>query len=115
MIEICKLTKRQVDPSSKELTKELQQVKIFSLAVGHGIGTVDFMESIGKIEEDEYQKMLDACGEYARFKLGNISQYFEVEVFAEHAALLHTQMPECFLKETFASLKEGYIVLRKAI
>ena len=115
MIEVCRLTKRQVDPSSKELSRELEQVKIFSLAVGHGIGKVDYMERIATIEESDYDAMLKACGEYARFKLGNLTRYFEVEVFYEHAVLLASQMPECYLKELFSSLKEGFVVLRKSL
>jgi hypothetical protein len=115
MIEICRLTKRQVDPSSKKLPTELEQVKVFSMTVGHGIGTVDFVECVGKIEEDEYDKILQSSGKYAQFKLGNLSKYFEIEVFPEHASKLYDEMPDCSLKEQFLSLKEGYIVIRKAI
>lgn len=115
MIEVCKLTKRHMDDGSKNLARELEQVKIFSLSIGHGIGTVDFVEAIGSIEDDVYAKMLESCGAYAQFKLGNLNQYFEVEVFPEHAAQLHIQMPECALKEHFKALREGYIVLRKSL
>lgn len=116
MIEICRLTKRQMDPSSKKkLPNYLEQVKVFSLAVGHGIGNVDFVESIGEIEESDYDEMLKGCNEYSSFKLGNLTKYFEVEVFPEHAKLLIEGMPDCFLKEQFHSLKEGYIILRKKL
>ena len=116
MIEICRLTKRQVDPSSKkELPKELEQIKIFSLAVGHGIGDVDFVECIGEIEDDVYNEMLKSCGKYANFKLGNLNKYFEVDVFPEHAQKLVNEMPDCFLRDQFLSLREGYIVIRKKI
>ncbi len=116
MIEICRLTKRQVDPSNKEkIPAQLEQIKVFSLAVGHGIGSVDFVECIGEIEENAYEEMLKSCGKYASFKLGNLSKYFELEVFPEHAQQLVTEMPDCFLKEQFLSLKEGYIVIRKKI
>jgi len=115
MIEVCRLTKRHVDATSKNMPRELEQVKIFSLAIGHGVGTIDFVESIGTIEEAEYDQMLKACGEYVQFKLGNLSQYFEIEVFPEHASKLYQEMPECFLKGLFASLREGYVILRKSI
>ena len=116
MIEICRLTKRQVDPSSKEkLPSQLEQVKIFSLAIGHGIGKVDFVECVGEIEEEDYDEMLKSCGKYARFKLGNLSKYFEIEVFPEHAYKLANEMPDCLLKEQFLDLREGYIVIRKQI
>ncbi len=116
MIEICRLTKRQIDPSSKKkLPTPLEQVKIFSLAVGHGIGSVDFVECVGEVEENAYEKMIESCGKYASFKLGNLSRYFEIEVFPEHAQKLVKEMPDCFLKEQFLSLQEGYIVIRKKI
>lgn len=115
MIEVCRLTKRQIDPSSKQMPKELEQVKIFSMTVGHGIGTVDYVECVGKIEEDDYTKMLKECNEYTQFKLGNLSKYFEIEIFPEHAQKLYPSMPECFLKELFLTLREGYIVIRKSL
>jgi hypothetical protein len=115
MIEVCKLTKRHMDDASKNMARELEQVKIFSLSVGHGIGTVDFVESIGTIDDEAYAQMLQACGAYAQFKLGNLNQYFEVEIFPEHATKLHREMPECKLKEYFETLHEGYIVLRKSL
>lgn len=115
MIEVCKLTKRHIDDTSKDIPRELEQIKTFSLTVGHGIGTIDFVESIGKIEEDDYTQMLKECGEYAQFKLGNISTYFEIEVFPEHAIKLYREMPECLLKKHFETLREGYIVLRKSL
>lgn len=114
MIEICRLTRRQID-ASKELPRELDQIKVFSLSTGHGIGTVDFVECIGKIEEDEYLKIVDSSDEYVKFKLGNLSKYFEVEVFPEHAQRLHLNMPDCFLKEQFMDLREGYIIIRKPV
>jgi len=115
MIEVCRLTKRQIDPSSKQMPKELEQVKIFSMTVGHGIGTVDYVECVGKIEEDDYAKMLKECDAYTQFKLGNLSKYFEIEIFPEHAQKLYPSMPECFLKELFLTLREGYIVIRKSL
>ncbi|RXJ88230.1 formate hydrogenlyase maturation HycH family protein [Arcobacter sp. CECT 8985] len=113
MIEVCRLTKRRVDPTSEKLPHKYEQVKIFSMAVGHGVGTVDFMECIEKIDEKEYEVILNKCEEYAKFKLGNLTKYFEVEVFPEHAQQLIPQMPDCSLKEIFKSLKEGFIVIRK--
>ncbi|WP_024953585.1 formate hydrogenlyase maturation HycH family protein [Sulfurospirillum arcachonense] len=115
MIEICRLTKRLVDPNENKLPDHLEQIKVFSMAVGHGIGTVDFVECIDKIEEDEYLELVESCGEYAKFKLGNLSRYFEIEVFPEHAEKLVHQMPDCKLKEYFLELQEGFIVIRKSI
>lgn len=115
MIEVCRLTKRHVDANSKNMPRELEQIKIFSLTVGHGIGTVDFVEAIGTIEDDAYEQMLKECGAYAQFKLGNLNQYFEVEIFPEHALKLYEEMPECELKEHFKTLLEGYIILRKPL
>lgn len=115
MIEVCKLTKRQVDPSSKKIPRELEQIKVFSMSVGHGIGTIDYVECIGKIEEETYETMLKQCETYAQFKLGNLSKYFEIEVFPEHAQVLVQGMPECVLKELFTALTEGYIVIRKSV
>ena len=115
MIEICKLKKRLVNPEDIKLPNQLEQIKVFSMAVGHGIGTVDFVECIDKIEEDEYLEMVASCGEYANFKLGNLSKYFEIEIFPEHASKLVAQMPDCELKNHFLDLKEGFIVIRKVI
>lgn len=115
MIEICRLTKRLVNPKDNKLPNELEQIKVFSMSVGHGIGTVDFVECIDKIEEDEYSKLLEFCGEYANFKLGNLSKYFEIEIFPEHASRLVSQMPDSKLKDHFSDLKEGFIVIRKSI
>lgn len=114
MIEICKLSKRRVEPS-KKLPRKYEQVKIFAMQVGHGVGTVDFVECIKKISEEDYANMIKECEEYAQFKLGNLSKYFEIEIFPEHAQQLYPQMPDCFLKDEFIKLKEGYIILRKSI
>lgn len=115
MIEICKLKKRLVNPEDNKLPNQLEQIKVFSMAVGHGIGTVDFVECIDKIDEDEYLEMVESCGQYANFKLGNLSRYFEIEVFPEHAYELVAQMPDCKLKKHFLDLQEGFIVIRKSI
>ena len=60
-----------------------------------------------------FDEMIKNSGEYVKFKIGNLSKYFEVEIFAEHIARLLPQLCECKLKEILANLKEGYIVLRK--
>lgn len=115
MIQICKLTKRQVNPSTKRMSKQLEQVKVFSMAVGHGVGTIDFVECVATIEENEYLEIVKECGPYAQFKLGNLSRYFEIEIFPEHVAQLLPQMPNSTLKNIFLSLSEGYIVVRKPL
>lgn len=112
MIKVYALKRRHVDEND-DMPRHLKQVKLFSTCVGHGVGTIDFSEKVLEIDENEYEKMLKECGEYAKFKLGNLSRYFELEVFSEHAAKLIEQMPECALKNVFANLSEGYLVIRK--
>lgn len=112
MIEICKLTKRHVDHPEK-LPKELAQIKIFSTLTGHGVGTIDFVETIDTISEKEYKTITEKSGDYAKFKLSNLIKYFEIEIFPEHAQKLIPDMPDCKLKDYLTDLKEGYLVLRK--
>ncbi len=114
MISICRLTKRQVEPNSKKLDKKLEQVKIFSLNVGHGIGSIDYIEKIDELSDEEYEQMLEQCGKYARFKLGNLTKYFELEIYPEHIARLLSELPTCKLKTHLENIKEGYLVLRKS-
>ncbi len=113
MIKICRLTKRQVEPNSKKLDAQLEQVKIFSMKVGHGVGSIDFVEEIDELTEEEYAQMIDECEEYAKFKLGNLTKYFEVEIYPEHIQELLPQMPSCKLKKHLEEIKEGYVVIRK--
>ncbi len=114
MIEIFKLTKRHVDKKKgEELPQELKEVKLFSTFIGHGIGTIDYSEKIASIKDEEYEQILQNSGEYVRFKIGNLSKYFEIEVFPEHSKKLLEQMCECELKEIFKNFKDGYLVLRK--
>lgn len=112
MIKVYKLVKRHLDGAKSE-SAELNQIKIFSTCVGHGIGTIDFSEKILEISEEEYELILENGDEYLRFKLGNISKYFEIEIFPEHAAKLLPQMIDCSFKEVLKDLLEGYLVLRK--
>ncbi|MGG7047999.1 MULTISPECIES: formate hydrogenlyase maturation HycH family protein [unclassified Campylobacter] len=112
MIQVFKLTKRHMD-DNKNLSRELKEIKVFSTCVGHGVGTIDFSEKVLEISEDELSKIIENSGEYVKFKIGNISKYFEVEIFAEHAAKLIPQMCECEFKEILRGLKEGYLMLRK--
>ena len=93
--------------------QELKEIKVFSTCVGHGVGTIDFSEKILELSDEEFDEMIKNSGEYVKFKIGNLSKYFEVEIFAEHIARLLPQLCECKLKEILANLKEGYIVLRK--
>ena len=112
MIQVYKLTKRHMDDNEK-LPRELKEIKVFSTCVGHGVGTIDFSEKILELSDEEFDEMIKNSGEYVKFKIGNLSKYFEVEIFAEHIARLLAQLCECKLKEILANLKEGYIVLRK--
>jgi hypothetical protein len=92
---------------------KLDQIKIFSTCIGHGVGTIDFSEKVLEIPECEYDRLVQNGKEYLKFKLGNLTKYFEIEIFPEHAAKLLPEMIECPLKELLKSLKEGYLVLRK--
>lgn len=112
MIVVYKLTKRHLD-GAKSGDAKLDQIKIFSTCIGHGIGTIDFSEKVLEIEECEYEQILQHGGEYLQFKIGNLSKYFEIEIFPEHAMKLLPQMMECPLKEILMDLREGYLVLRK--
>lgn len=112
MVEVYKLTKRHLD-GAKSGDARLDQIKIFSTCIGHGVGTIDFSEKILEIDECEFEQILQNGGEYLKFKLGNLSKYFEIEIFPEHAMKLVPQMLECPLKEILLDLHQGYLVLRK--
>lgn len=112
MVEVYKLTKRHLD-GAKSGDSKLDQIKIFSTNIGHGVGTIDFSEKVLVIDECEYEQILQNGGEYLKFKIGNLSQYSEIEVFPEHAIKLLPQMMDCPLKEILRGLNEGYLVLRK--
>ena len=102
MVEVYKLTKRHLD-GAKSGDSKVDQIKIFS----------DFSEKVLEIEESEYQRMVENGDDYLRFKIGNLSKYFEIEIFPEHAAKLLPYMVECPFKEILKGLNEGYLVLRK--
>ena len=112
MIQVYKLTKRHMDDNEK-LPRELREIKIFSTCVGHGVGTIDFSEKILELSDEEFDEMIKNSGEYVKFKIGNLSKYFEVEIFREHAARLIPELCECELKKELENLREGYLVLRK--
>ena len=112
MIEVYQLRKRHLD-GAKSGDAKLEQIKIFSTCIGHGIGTIDFSEKVLEIENESYEKILAGGGKYLKFKLGNLSKYFEIEIFPEHAQKLLPEMIESPLKEILSHLNEGYLVLRK--
>lgn len=112
MVEVYKLIKRHLD-GAKSGDAKVDQIKIFSTCIGHGVGTIDFSEKVLEITEAGYEEILQQGGEYLKFKIGNLSKYFEIEIFPEHATKLLPQMMECPLKEILVSLREGYLVLRK--
>jgi len=114
MIEVCRLTKRRVDPG-KKLPKELEQVKLFYTSIGHGIGTVDFVEKVMNIEDEEYLDIVNRSGKYTKFKLGNLTKYFEIEIYKEHVERLKKDMVKSKLKDLLCSLKDGYFVIRKPL
>ncbi|ASM35708.1 formate hydrogenlyase maturation protein HycH [Campylobacter sputorum subsp. bubulus] len=112
MVEVHKLTKRHLD-GEKINTSKASQIKIFSTCIGHGVGTIDFSEKILEISDEEYEKILNSPNEYIKFKIGNLSRYFEIEIFPEHAKRLVENMIDCKFKEILSNLHEGYLVLRK--
>lgn len=112
MVEVHKLTKRHLDGNKAE-TSKASQIKIFSTCIGHGVGTIDFSQKILEITDEEYLQILNSPNEYIKFKLGNLSKYFEVEIFPEHAQKLVDNMLDCKFKEILSNLNEGYLVLRK--
>lgn len=112
MIQIYKLTKRHMDDNEK-MPRELKDIKLFSTCVGHGVGTIDFSEKVAELSEEEFEDMVKNSGEYVNYKLGNLSRYFEVEIFAEHANKLLPELCECKLKEVLLNLCEGYLIIRK--
>lgn len=114
MIEVFKLTKRHLD-GAKSGDAKLDQIKIFSTCIGHGVGTIDFSEKMLEISDAEFAQILEHGDEYLRFKIGNLSKYFEIEIFPEHAAKLLPHMMECPFKGILMGLNEGYLVLRKDI
>lgn len=118
MVEIYALTKRHIDAKdeselNQKLTPELEHVKMFSTFVGHGIGKIDFSEKVAEISDDEFERILQNSGEYTKFKIGNLSRYFEIEIYPEHAQKLLNDICECKLKELLRELKGGFLVLRK--
>lgn len=112
MVEVYKLIKRHLD-GAKSGDAKLDQIKIFSTCIGHGVGTIDFSEKVLEITEAEYEQILQQGGEYLKFKIGNLSKYFEIEIFPEHAMKLLPQMMECPFRTILMDLREGYLVLRK--
>lgn len=112
MINVYKLMKRHLDGAKYDDAK-MEQIVIFSTCIGHGVGTIDFSEKILEMDEEEYQRILEHGDAYLKFKIGNLSKYFEIEIFPEHAMKLLPQMMECPFKEVLKDLKEGYLVLRK--
>lgn len=114
MVEIYALTSRHIDAKKgEELPAQLRQIKLFSTFVGHGIGTIDFTEKITEFSDEEYEKILQNSGEYTKFKIGNLSSYFEIEIFEEHAKKLIKDMCDCKLKEILKNLNGRFLVLRK--
>lgn len=114
MIQVWKLTKRHVDQNDK-LPYNYQQIVTFSTCIGHGVGTIDFNEKIAEFSDEVWGKILENSGEYAKFKLGNISRYFEVEILPDHAKKLLLNLQDSKFKEILQDLKEGYIILRKEL
>lgn len=112
MVEVYRLVKKHID-GAKSGDVKLDQIKIFSTCIGHGVGTIDFSEKVLEIDEKDFEEILRNGGEYVKFKIGNLSKYFEIEIFPEHAQKLLPEMIECPFKQILTDLKEGYLVLRK--
>lgn len=104
---------RHLDGAKSTGHEELDQLKIFTTCVGHGVGTIDFSEKVLEIEDAEYEQILESGDEYLKFKIGNLSKYFEIEIFPEHAQQLVPSMIECPFKNILKELSVGYLVLKK--
>ncbi|CZE45974.1 formate hydrogenlyase maturation HycH family protein [Campylobacter geochelonis] len=113
MVEVYKLTKRHTN-EAKELSRELKHIVMFSTSVGHGVGKIDFSQKVLELDDDEFNKIVENSGKYAKFKLGNLSKYFEIELFAEHINKLLPELADGEFKEILADLKEGYFIIRKS-
>ncbi len=112
MVVVYKLTKRHLD-GAKSGDAKLDQIKIFSTCIGHGVGTIDFSEKVLEIDDTEFEQILQNGDAYLKFKIGNLSKYFEIEIFPEHAMQLLPHIMQCPFKEILMGLNEGYLVLRK--
>jgi len=110
MVEVYKLVQKHID-GAKSGNVKLDQIKIFSTCMGHGVGTIDFSEKFLEINTCEFEQILHHGGTYLNIKLGHLSKYFEIEIFPEHAKKLLPEMMECPLKEILIHLREGYLVL----
>ncbi len=112
MIKIFRLMERIVDPSLNS-NVTARQIKLHVLKVGHGLGSIDFNQCVMEMTDEEYDLIVQGCGDYGRFKLGNLNSYFEVDIFPEHAEKLSGEMPPSALADLIKDLQEGYIVLKK--
>lgn len=114
MVRVYKLTKRHVDTRPREeLPLKYQQILIFSSCVGHGVGTLDFSELVLTLQNDEFEEILSEGDKYAKFKLGNLNKFGEIEIFKEHANELLKSVKNEKFKNVLNDLNEGYLVLRK--
>lgn len=112
MVRIYKLTDKVIDPSMSP-NATARQIKLHVLKVGHGVGNIDFSRSVLEMSDSEYQSIVDSCDEYGRFKLGNLSTYFELDIYPEHSLRLIPGMPSCKLRDEISRLTEGYLTIRK--
>ena len=98
--------------SGQASTQKRENFEVNFLKDMSGIGQIDFCSKIAELDESEYLSSL--LGDYAKFKLGNVNKYFEIEVLKDHAALLANEIKEGKLKEILLGLNDGYIVIKKA-
>ncbi|QCT95202.1 hypothetical protein FE773_08360 [Caminibacter mediatlanticus TB-2] len=112
MIKVFKLTRRHVEKCDLK-NEKLNQVKVFSTTTGHGsVGKIDFLECVMEIDEEKLKDIISRSCEYAKFKIGNVFKYGEVEIFPEHIKKLEC-LADSEFKNLLMNLKEGFIVLRK--
>ncbi len=112
MVQFYRLTERIVDPRNSS-SVQAEQYQIFAIRTGHGMGTLDFARQVYEMDDDEYDLMVNKCGEYGRFKLGNLSRYTEVEIFPEHVTRLCNDMPVCGARSIIMDLRQGFITIRR--
>jgi hypothetical protein len=76
VVVVYKLTKRHLD-GARSGDAKLDQIKIFSTCIGHGVGTIDFSEKVLEIPESEFQQILEHGDEYLRFQFQNICSSYQ--------------------------------------
>lgn len=91
-VKFFKLYKKFVD-EEKNTSPEVQQLKYYTLAIGHHVGVVDCFSPVLTIDKDEYfhwiQKLPEGKG---RKKLEGLAKWGELEINNGHISLLESTL-----------------------